>query len=101
MNASLLFYSKITLVHKRTDSVAIAELKVWLVPKSMYFPEGIKYSLFLVNYSTGEVLMGYDNHKPKGHHIHIGDSERAYVFVNVDALIAEFWLNVECMGYLV
>ncbi len=100
MSALLLYHSKITMVHKRTEAVAIAELKVWQVPKTTHFPEGIKYSLFLVNKATGAVLIGYDNHKPKGHHMHVGDMERAFAFQDVDTLIDDFWSNVEERGYL-
>lgn len=100
MSALLLYHSKITLVHKRTDVVAVAELKVWQVPKSSHFPEGIKYSLFLVDKTTGDTLIGHDNHKPKGHHVHIGGLERAYEFRDVDTLITDFWSNVEGQGYL-
>ena len=100
MSASLLFHSKVTLVHKRTDSVAIAELKVWQVPKTKHFPEGIKYSLCLVCKTGGDVLIGYDNHKPKGHHVHFGYIEQAYSFQDLDTLIEDFWSNVEERGYL-
>jgi len=100
MAALLLFHSKISLIHRKTESVAIAELKVWQVTKNSYFPEGIKYSLFLVDRDKNEVLIGFDNHKPKGHHVHFGTQEQAYKFSGVDSLIDEFWFNVEKMGYL-
>lgn len=101
MSALLLFHSKITLIHKRSEAVAIAELKVWQIPKSKSFPEGIKYSLFLVHKTTGQVLVGYDNHKPKGHHVHIDDAERPYTFKDVSSLIDDFWTTVEKRGYLI
>jgi len=100
MSASLVYHSKVTLVHRRTETVAVAELVVWRVPKSQHFPEGLKYSLFLVNRVTGKTLIGYDNHKPKGHHVHVGDTERAYDFKDIDTLINDFWSNVEEQGYL-
>ena len=74
MGALLLYHSKITLIHRHSDAVALAALKVWQVPKSRHFPEGFKYSLSLVEKSTGDVLLGYDNHKPKGHHVHVGET---------------------------
>jgi len=99
--ALLVYHAKVTLVHRRSDAVAIAELKVWQVPKCEAFSEGIKYSLFLVHKATGHVLVGYDNHKPKGHHIHVGGAEHVYVFTKVEALLGEFWQMVEERGYLV
>lgn len=80
--------------------MAIAELKVWRVPVNKHFPEGIKYSLYLVDKATGVVLLGYDNHRPKGHHVHVGDDERAYGFIDVDSLVEEFWSQVEARGFL-
>ena len=101
MGALLLYESKITLVHSHIDAVAIAALKVWKVPKSEYFPEGIKYSMFLVEKLTGNVLLGYDNHKPKGHHMHTEDEEYAYDFKDIETLVNEFWSGVIERGYLV
>jgi len=101
MSAALLYHSKVHLVHRGTDDVAVAELKVWQVAENNNFPEGIKYSLFLVNLKSGDVVIGYDNHKPKGHHVHIGDTEQSYLFRGVDQLIDDFWLAVEERGYLV
>ena len=70
MAAVPIYYSKVRLLKKETETVAIAEAKVWKVPKSKDFPEGIKYSLFLVFKESGETIFGFDNHKPKGHHFH-------------------------------
>lgn len=50
------------LVHRSTGELAIAELKIWKVPKSKEYTRGVKFSLFLV--SNGQVLVGMDNHKP-------------------------------------
>jgi len=40
------------------------------------YPAGRKFSLFLV--AQGEVLVGLDNHKPKGPHLHLGKDERRF-----------------------
>ena len=48
----------------KTAQGLVVELKVWRVPKSEGYPEGIKYSFFAV--FGKQVLVGYDNHKPKG-----------------------------------
>jgi len=64
------FYEKI-----KTAEGIIVELKIWRVPKSEDYPEGFKYSFFAV--CGGKVLVGYDNHRPKGHHRHfLGQEEK-------------------------
>lgn len=52
---------------------AVVEIKIWDVPKSKDYPSGRKFSLFLV--AEGEVVVGFDNHKPKGPHLHLGNRE--------------------------
>lgn len=100
MGATLIYHSKVRLLHSRTEAVAIAEAKVWKVPKSVHFPEGIKYSLFLALKETGEIVIGFDNHRPKGHHIHKHGKELSYAFSDVDALVEEFWEIVASEGFL-
>lgn len=101
MKATLRFSSKVTLLNRVTAEVAIAELKVWDVPESVYYPEGLKYRLFLVVKEQGLVIVGFDNHKPKGPHIHYRGGEIDYVFRGVDALVDDFWLWVEKEGFLI
>ncbi len=81
--------------------MAVAEAKVWKVPVTKDFPEGTKYSLFLVWKETGEIVIGFDNHKPKGHHFHQGSSQESYAFTNVDELVDEFWSLVKREGFLI
>ncbi len=87
------------LVHRSGDSVAIAELKVWEIGASIHYPNGIKYSLFLVQPESGKVLFGMDNHKPKGPHLHINGREEQYEFTTVEALIEDFWRFAAKRGY--
>ncbi len=56
--------------------------------------------MFLVNKDDGKVLVGFDNHKPKGHHLHIHGSEIAYEYQGIDKLIDGFWNMVLEEGYL-
>ena len=99
--ATQIYYSKITLVHSETEETALAELKIWKVPIDDHFPEGMKYSLFLVSLETKNVLVGFDNHKPKGHHFHHHDSEEVYKYEGVDKLIDDFWELSEKEGYVI
>jgi hypothetical protein len=51
-------------------------------------PDAVKYSLYWVK--EGEVLVGYDNHYPKGHHRHYGQREEDYEFKDIETLIKDF-----------
>jgi hypothetical protein len=82
------FYDKI-----HTAEGAVVEIKVWRVPKTSSYPEGVKYSFFAVY--GGEVLVGYDNHSPKGHHRHRKGKEEPYAFYDFDTLRADFARDVE------
>jgi hypothetical protein len=66
----------------------VVEFKVWQVPKSGHYPEGVKYSFFATR--SGKVLVGYDNHKPKGHHRHFAEKEGPYAFEGFEKLRADF-----------
>lgn len=100
VQATIIYRSKITLIQRETLEVAIAELKIWKVAKSSGYPEGLKYSLFCVLKESGYILIGFDNHKPKGHHKHLDEFETVYDFKSVDELIDEFWDEVSKEGFI-
>ena len=89
MKAEPFLREKRILVHRSSGELAIAELKIWRVPKSKEYPRGVKFSLFLV--SNGQVLVGIDNHRPKGPHLHLGGQELPYLFQNEQDLVSDFW----------
>ena len=64
-------------------------IKVWKVLTSKASPEGVDYSLSLIS-PSGERVLGYDNHWPKGHHRHCLGQEGPYAYLDVDTLIADF-----------
>ncbi len=65
------------------------ELTIHEVGHSARYPDGIKYGLLMVDLQTGKkVLM--DNHHPKGHHLHIDETERPYEYRGDDELIEDF-----------
>jgi hypothetical protein len=99
--ATLIHAAKILIKHDTLDREAILELKVWELPVSSKFPDGIKYSLFCVETESREVIVGIDNHHPKGHHIHFGDVEEIYFFEGVEKLIDDFYSFVKVRGYSV
>ena len=77
----------------RTAEGIIIELTVWQVTRSAQYPEGFKYAFFAVR--NGVVLVGDDNHPPKGHHRHFGGMEEAYEFAGLDKLRADFSRDLE------
>ena len=101
MKARIRFHSKLTLVHGTTFDVAVAELKIIEVPKSIHYPEGLKFSMFLVLKESGRVLVGFDNHKPKGPHLHMHGRELAYKFEGAEQLVEDFWRSVRKEGFTV
>lgn len=89
MRAELLLKEKRLLLNRQSNKFAIAELRIWRIPRSKEYPAGIKYSLFLVY--EGTTIVGFDNHKPKGPHVHLGELEMPYQFVTESQLLADFW----------
>ena len=72
---------------------AFVELVLWAVPESVRGSvHHYKYRLALV--ARGVCVLRYDNEAGKGDHRHVGEVETAYVFVDVDRLIADFWTDV-------
>lgn len=71
----------------------IVEMKIWKIKDKEQYPDGYKYSLFAVY--EGQILVGYDNHHPKGHHRHIGDVERPYQFTDLKTLRNDFKADIE------
>lgn len=81
--AKLVFHNK----SNQSDG-RIIEIKIWQVPRSKKYPFGIKYSFYCVK--EGEIVLGYDNHFPKGPHKHIGKMEIGYDFLSIDKLFEDF-----------
>jgi hypothetical protein len=78
------------------DDGAIAELKLWLVPRSVAGSKhSFKYSLYYGHY--GKRLIGYDNETGKGDHRHIGDLEEAYSFTTPEQLMNDFLEDVRAL----
>ena len=76
--------------HKQIDNGFLVDMKIRRVKKDEYYPEGVKYSLVVIDRKTGERLLGFDNHERKGHHIHKLKREVKYNFVDEWELIEDF-----------
>jgi hypothetical protein len=93
MKARLLIDRRIVI-----SPTVFAEIVLWELPApSKGSAHSYKYRLALV--AAGLCVLRYDNEAGKGDHRHVGAIERAYAFVGMDRLIADFqadvgrWLN--------
>jgi hypothetical protein len=99
MASSKIFHQKITLEHNRLQSrTAIFEIVVWCIPKSKDYPTGVKYRAWLSE--EGMTLLGFDNHKPKGPHLHVREFEVGYVFRGIDELLKDIKNMIEKEGFV-
>ena len=80
------------LAHRKQTSSGglLQEIKIWKVPVSAKYPDGLKYRLALVDPVTSEVLLLFDNHWPKGHHKHVRGEEKLLEFSTLANLVREF-----------
>jgi len=69
--------------------------EIWKVPISEDYPESLKYSYYLVSEKTKQILVGYDNHPPKGHHRHWQGREEPYEFESMEKLETDFYQAVD------
>ncbi len=72
----------------------LQEVRISTFLPSPDLPEGIRYSLCLVDLESGEVVLLYDVHRGKSHHRHVRDTQIAYRFVDEDTLLDDFFRDV-------
>jgi len=72
----------------------LQEVRVSTFASSSDLPEGIRYSLCLVDLESGEVVLLYDVHRGKPHHRHLHGNETSYNFVDEDTLLDNFFRDV-------
>jgi Family of unknown function (DUF6516) len=76
------------------DVRAFVEIVVWRLPRpAQESSHRFKYRLALV--VDGICVLRYDNEAGKGDHRHVRDREEPYSFTDPDALLADFWRDVE------
>ena len=89
MDAELIEHQKFTL-----ENGAIIDVKIWRLPaRAPERPHGLKYSLFYGR--PGKRIVGYDNETGKGDHRHFGGVEQPYRFTTFEALLSDFWRDVQ------
>jgi len=97
MKAEPLFREKRIVIHRTTGELGTIEIKVWKFPKTSNYPDGRKFSLFLV--SNRKVIVGMDNHHPKGPHLHMGETEVVYDYQSDEQLLIDFFDFVRKAGF--
>ncbi|SMD19164.1 DUF6516 family protein [Rhizobium sp. RU36D] len=89
--------AKARLIRKMRNYIredVFVEILIWQVPLSVRGSRhDFKYSLALI--AGGECVLRYDNEAGKGDHRHLGDRELPYVFAGMDALTADFLVDVK------
>jgi hypothetical protein len=98
LKAINLLRQKQILNHADGIRFATFEFVIWQVDKTKDYPEGVKYRAWLSE--NGETLFGFDNHKPKGPHLHIGDKEIGYVFRGYAELKNDIIAMIKGEGFL-
>lgn len=87
-DATLILHEKFS--HK----AGVVELAVWSVPEPVP-PSSHRFKYRLVHVVGDVRVIGYDNERGKGDHRHLRGAEMAYTFTSVEALLADFWRDVE------
>ena len=75
----------------------LREIRIYEVPVSRAYPDGVKYSCYLGDPETGEKIVGYDIHPGKGHHRHVRGQEAFYDFRGLEALLDDFARDVQAV----
>ncbi len=88
--AELYLRSKVT-----DDEGNIREIVIWKVESSERTPEGLRYRLAFMRAGDRRPGILYDNHPPKGHHLHIGGTQSAYRFETVSKLLGDFEASIK------
>lgn len=70
------------------------EMVVWLIDKPLS-KSGHSYKYRLALIVNGVCVVRYDNEAGKGDHKHIGAAETSYTFTSPQALLEDFWKDVD------
>jgi hypothetical protein len=87
------------IVHERRIEAngAIIEIKVWRLPEPLP-PSAHEYKYSLFYGRPGQRLVGFDNERGKGDHMHVAGTEVPYTFTDLDQLLADFFAEVRNAG---
>lgn len=68
----------------------VSERKAWRLEKSERYPLGLKYRFVLADPREHRTLLLYDNHWPKGPHVHWDGRERVCEFESLEQILRDF-----------
>ena len=69
-------------------------IKIWEIVSAKAGHGRVRYRLSLIS-PSGERVLGYDNHHPKGDHKHFQDVEEDYRYTDPETLIRDFLTDVD------
>jgi hypothetical protein len=72
----------------------LQEIRISVFAPSTDYPEGLRYSLCLVDRMTDKVILLYDIHRGKGPHRHLRGKETSYHYQGPEILLADFRRDV-------
>lgn len=76
-----------------TENNNIIQIVAWVVPKSRYYPEGVKYSFVFIH--ENKRVIGFDNFQSEGHHKHYLGKKEPYIFKSLGETEEQFFNLVE------
>lgn len=76
-----------------TEKDNLIEIVAWKVPKSKFYPEGIKYSFTFVHQNKRTIA--FDNFNNEGHHRHYLDTKQSFKFKSLEYTSNQFFKLVE------
>ena len=80
--------------HRGLNDQAFVELVVWQLPAPL--PGSTHFYKYRLAYVVeGCCVLRYDNEPGKGDHKHLGEAEFAYEFTTPQALLNDFWTDVD------
>ena len=98
MKATEILHQKMILKHESGNRLAVFEFVVWQIPRSKDYPNGVKFCAFLSE--NGVALWGFDNHQPKGPHLHVREQELGYVFRGIEELKEDIIAMIQKEGFI-
>lgn len=76
------------------DDRSFVELVVWQLPVSL--PGSAHFYKYRLAYIVDQrCVLRYDNEPDKGDHKHLGETEYPYTFSTPQALLKDFWFDVD------
>lgn len=76
-----------------TEKGNLVVISIWKIPRSPYYPEGLKYSFQFIH--DNKRILGYDNYKKEGHHRHFYHKKEKIDFKDLNEIKERFVKEVK------